>query len=282
MAKKWFDELPSIVQKCQESWNFTLESNPYDLYTNFIAPIRLEDGQKAVLKVGFPGDEGVLPEMESLKYFDGQYSVQLLESDATLVAFIIEKLTPGTALRDVHLEDDAKATSAALPLLKNVLVPVPEKHNLPSLADWSKVIEQTKNMHIKGNVTPAILDKAQEIFDELNGSKEKDMLLHGDLHHDNILSDEDRGWIAIDPKGVIGDPAYNGSRFIINNWSKRTSTELLPSRVTAVAEALGYDERRIAGWAYVDLVISNCWSMESGDESKINTEFVEALASYVS
>ena len=181
-GKKWLNELPSIVQKCQENWNFTLESNPYDLYTNFITPIRLSDGQKAILKIGYPGDEGIPTEMESLKYFNNQYSVALLESDTTLRAFIIEKLTPGTALRDVHLTDDAKATSIALPLLKNVLAPAPEKHTLPSLADWAKMIEKTKNMTIKGDVTPAILDKAQEIFDQLDGDKEEDKLLHGDLH----------------------------------------------------------------------------------------------------
>jgi streptomycin 6-kinase len=280
-GRKWLDKLPSIVQKSQEKWGFTLEANSYELYTNFICPIRFKDGKKAVLKIGFPGDEGVPTEMESLQYFTEQYSVQLLENDAALVAFIIEKLNPGTALRNVHLNDDAEATSLALPLLQNVIAPVPKKHSFPTLADWSKVIMHTKNISIKGNVTSDILDKAQAIFDELDESKENDMLLHGDLHHDNILLDEEKGWIAIDPKGVIGDPAYNGSRFIINNWSKKESRELLPSRVEAIAETLGYNQRRIAGWAYVDLVLSNCWSLEGGKESKIDTAFAEALASYM-
>ncbi|MEK7137679.1 MAG: aminoglycoside phosphotransferase family protein [Patescibacteria group bacterium] len=277
--EKWIKELPAIIEECKEQWELTLEPHAYDLSYNFIAPVRTKDNQKAILKIGFPKEKEVLTEIESLRYFPGKYSVRILEHNVKLRAFIVERLTPGTSLRETHLKNDPEATQIALPLLRGIPVNVPKNHKFPSLADWAKVFERVRNMNVKGTITHSILDQAQRTFEKLDATKKEEKLLHGDLHHDNILCDEKRGWIAIDPKGVIGDPSFNGSRFIINNWSDRPTDELLQLRVTMIAKALGYDEARIAGWAYVDYIISNCWTLEGTGMSKIDLSFAQALES---
>lgn len=280
-GKDWLKDLPGIVEKCRQQWNFTMESDVHDLSYNFIASIRLQDNRPAILKIGFPKEKEILTEMASLEYFPKKYSVQMLEKDTGLRAFILEKLTPGTRLRDMHMQNDSKATTIALPLIQGLSAAIPMKHTFPSLADWANVFGRIRKMNVKEGIDHSVLDHAKQIFEKLDSTKKEEKLLHGDLHHDNILFDDKRGWIAIDPKGVIGDPTSNGSRFIINNWSNIPATELLQSRVNMIAKALGCDEARVAGWAYVDYIISHCWTMEESGKTSIDLAFIKALETLV-
>ena len=92
-----------------------------------------------------------------------------------------------------------------------------------------------------------------------------DELLHGDLHHDNILAAGD-AWLAIDPKGVLGEPAYEVGALLRNFWDRDTSDavrrQMSARRVAILAETLGFDRRRIAGWGVAQAVLSAWWSYE--------------------
>ena len=91
--------------------------------------------------------------------------------------------------------------------------------------------------------------------------------LHGDLHHDNILS-SDRGWLAIDPKGLLGDPAYDLASAFINPAGVPEQVKD-PRRIAALvdlfAERLGHDRKRILGWACAHAALSACWSLADGE-----------------
>jgi streptomycin 6-kinase len=91
--------------------------------------------------------------------------------------------------------------------------------------------------------------------------------LHGDLHHDNILS-SDRGWLAIDPKGLIGDPAYEVAN-VFRNPMGETQLAADPRRIAALADAfvarLGYNRKRVLGWAAAHSALSACWDLAAGN-----------------
>jgi streptomycin 6-kinase len=87
--------------------------------------------------------------------------------------------------------------------------------------------------------------------------------LHGDLHHDNILS-SDRGWLAIDPKGLIGDPAYEVANVFINperGIHIASDPRRIAARAEILTERLGYSRKRILGWAAAHAALSACWSL---------------------
>ena len=275
-GRKWLDDLPVIVQKCEQEWKLTLEPGTLEMSCNFVAPVHTADRKRAILKIGFPGEVEVLTEMDALPYFREEHSVRLLASNRERRAFLLEHLIPGTTLRTIQMMDDRKATELALPLLRDQPVAVPKEHHFPTLADWAKVLGRMW-MSPSISMPAALLDKAEAVFQKLDASKSEEKLLHGDLHHDNILFDDERGWIAIDPKGVIGDPTFHGSRFIINNWSNVPFVELLPSRVKLIADALQCSEARIAGWAFVDYIISTCWTLETGGKKEVDIPFVQVL-----
>jgi streptomycin 6-kinase len=95
------------------------------------------------------------------------------------------------------------------------------------------------------------------------------VLLHGDLHHFNILS-SDRGWLAIDPKGVIGPAAFDIGALLINPWvvSGRVgdAPRVIHDRIAALSGRLGIDRQTVRDWGLVRAVLSACWSLEEGQD----------------
>jgi streptomycin 6-kinase len=91
--------------------------------------------------------------------------------------------------------------------------------------------------------------------------------LHGDLHHDNILS-SDRGWLAIDPKGLLGDPAYDVANVFLNPMGAiniAADPRRIAARADILSERLGYPRKRILGWAAAHAALSACWNLATGD-----------------
>lgn len=87
--------------------------------------------------------------------------------------------------------------------------------------------------------------------------------LHGDMHHDNVLS-SDRGWLAIDPKGLIGDPAYDVANVFINPKGAAhlaTDPRRIAARADILSERLDYPRKRILGWAAAHAALSACWEL---------------------
>ncbi|GHA26332.1 aminoglycoside/hydroxyurea antibiotic resistance kinase [Devosia pacifica] len=96
--------------------------------------------------------------------------------------------------------------------------------------------------------------------------------LHGDLHHDNIIS-SDRGWLAIDPKGLLGDPAYEVAN-VFQNPAGSTKLAADPKRIAMLADMfearLGFNRKRVLGWAAAHAALSACWLIET--DSPITTQ----------
>ncbi|UJW85133.1 aminoglycoside phosphotransferase family protein [Devosia sp. SL43] len=91
--------------------------------------------------------------------------------------------------------------------------------------------------------------------------------LHGDIHHDNILS-SDRGWLAIDPKGLIGDPAYDLANVFINPKGAAhlaVDPRRIAARADILSERLPYGRKRILGWAAAHAALSACWELAGGN-----------------
>ena len=89
------------------------------------------------------------------------------------------------------------------------------------------------------------------------------MLLHGDLHHYNILSAGREPWLAIDPKVVVGEAENEVGAFVRNRLLPVSRPErLLARRLDQFADELGFDRERILGWSLAQAVLSAWWSFE--------------------
>ena len=131
-------------------------------------------------------------------------------------------------------------------------------------------------------------ERAEAIYASLLKEDPERILLHGDLHHGNLLLDESRGWIIIDPKGVVGPPVYESGAMLRNPPGVHLRQKLdamMSARVELISEVLGDDPEMITAWAFAQAVLSVLWSMEDsqpGWEAEVALArcFEELHASY--
>ena len=125
-----------------------------------------------------------------------------------------------------------------------------------------------------------MLDRARGLQRDLLSMQQPTRLLHGDLHHDNVVLDAARGWLAIDPKGVIGEPAYEVGAALRNpagdpRWFAVPS--ILDRRARIFAERLGLDVPRILAWGYAQAVLAAVWAIEDGTDPAAGLATAAAL-----
>jgi streptomycin 6-kinase len=262
-GQAWFDKLPEILKQCADKWQLTFEELFGELSISYVAKVNIgEKKLPGVLKIC----KVLGTELEALEHFAADIALQPLEVDRKLGAILMKRLTPGYTLTKIQLEDDKKATEIAAPIIKNLPVAVSEGFSFPSVIDWvdKDLVRLREKVAAFGAFSVSYVDKALEIAAELELPKADQRLMHGDLHHDNFLYDCEHGWLVIDPKGVIGDPAFNAARFLWNPLEvlkgKKGLTEMVKKRVKILSSVTGIDSSRIAGWGYVDSMSFACWT----------------------
>jgi streptomycin 6-kinase len=111
-----------------------------------------------------------------------------------------------------------------------------------------------------GPIPARVLECAEKLARELLDSSPAHVVLHGDFHHYNVVSAQRAEWLAIDPKGILGDPGYEVGPFLCNPWLAPPA--LLQRRLDILAEELAYDRDRLRDWSIAHAVLSACWSAE--------------------
>jgi len=267
-GRMWADGVPALLAECRERWSLVIDPPFPNLTYNYAAPARRADGAAVVLKLCFP-DQAFVREAAALRFFDGQGAVRLLEADVAHGVMLLERLEPGTPLR--AMRDDEQATSIAATVMRRLWRPVPPDHPFPTIRDWAAGLDRYKARigDTPGPIPAALVDMAATLFAELLASQDEAVLLHGDLHHDNILRAHGQSWLAIDPKGVVGEPAYETGALLRNPEELFTMPQparILTRRVAQLADALALDRARIRGWAIAQSVLSAAWSFEDHEE----------------
>lgn len=265
-GKAWLENLPATVNNYSHKWSLTLDSPFPNATFNYAVPAERQDGTPVVLKIGFPTDKEFRSELEALKVFNGHGIVEILESDSDKNILLLERAVPGDPLTTV--KNDEEAMSIAAKIMKNLWQTVPLQHQFPTVFDWGKGFEQMKEyFKEKANPLPKkLVDKAERLFAELSVSQGKQILLHGDLNHSNILSAQRESWLAIDPKGVIGEREYEIGVLLRNPQPKLLQLpdpkEVLERRIDQLANELNLDRERIHGWGIAQAVLSAWWIIE--------------------
>ena len=262
----WLNRLPGLIAECERRWGLRVGPPFAPLSYNYVAPAVRADGAEVVLKLGFPTNPELITEIEALRLYNGRGIVQLIEADLEGGTLLLERLKPGAPLS--HLTDDEAMTSIAAQVMRQLWRPAPPAGPFPSVADWAGGLQKLRN-RFDGGCGPfpaALVKRAESLFAELLNSMAELVLLHGDLHHDNILSAERQPWLALDPKGLIGEPAYEVGALLRNqlpeSLTESEAKRLLARRLDQLAEALGFDRERLRAWGYAQAVLSAWWSLE--------------------
>jgi streptomycin 6-kinase len=259
----WVGRLPAILDACAQRWDLTLGAVLEPLTYNYLVSARRSDGTPVILKVCSPGGEFRLQE-HALRHFDGRGAVRLLASDERDEVLLMERCEPGTLLH--ALADDGAATRIAASVMHQLWRPLPADHPFPSITDWGMGFARLrKHYGGTGPFPAALVERAERLFADLSGSMTTPVLLHGDLHHDNILAAQ-RGWLAIDPKGVAGEPAYETGALLRNPSPDLLTLPhpevILARRIDQLCGELDLDRARVRDWGVAQAVLSAWWSVE--------------------
>lgn len=262
----WLERLPAILQQCEQRWQLTLFEPFPDLSYHYVAPARLADGTEVAVKAFSPTNE-FKPVVEVLDLFAGRGVLRLLAYDATDEVMVLERLRPGKPLSSLVPRDDEQATAVLADIMRRLWCPAPTTHSFPTVAGWMEGFTRLRRWYQGGHgpFRPELLEEAEYLAAQLLATSPQAMVLHGDLHHDNILSTE-QGWLAIDPKGLVGDPAYEVSVMLYNPdpglFQADQPRRLIARRIDQMAEALGMERARIRNWGLVQAVLSVWWGIE--------------------
>ncbi len=162
-------------------------------------------------------------------------------------------------------DDDRAATTAAVDVLRALWRPAGEPPSLPDVGDLAGAFDGYRRAHADGGPLPAdLVDHAGTVFAELVATTTRRVVLHGDLHHDNVVSATRAGWLAVDPAGLVGDPAYDTASLLHNPMRDANAgvDGLVDRRSAQLADELDLDRDRVTAWGFAKAVLSELWSVE--------------------
>ncbi|MFI5844111.1 aminoglycoside phosphotransferase family protein [Catenuloplanes sp. NPDC051500] len=262
---RWLTTLPARVNDVAAQWGLTV-GTPYPLSFNWVAPARRAGGEPAVLKLGVPGARHLRAEPAALTAFGGDGAARLLAYDEEQGALLLERVEPGTTLHAVQRHDDEAATAVFVEVARRLHRPVPDTG-----AALEPVEDHALDLaaHLARHPGDDLVAHALGVHRELCASTTTRVVLHGDLHHANILAGTRAPWLAIDPHGRTGDPASEVGALLYNPdpWVRDDAlTRLVPDRIAQVADGLALPPDRVLAWGFVLSVLSWVWHVEDGSD----------------
>lgn len=221
------------------------------------------DGHAVVLKVSAGGaDESHAA--DALDAFDGRGVVRLYARAPG--AWLVERAMPGRSLEDVVARDGDDEATRLMAATVERMAPGPAPAGMPTVGHWGRAFA---DYQARGDtqIPPALVSAAAKMYGRLVATQRNERLLHGDLHHGNVVLDRERGWVAIDPKGVVGELEFELGAALRNPWDRPAlfgGPHTIRRRAQRFAETLRLAESRLLEWACAQAVLADIWSIEDG------------------
>ncbi|WP_225833484.1 aminoglycoside phosphotransferase family protein [Streptomyces sp. NK08204] len=260
----WLAELPSIVEELLGSWGCVPDGGVMHGGVGLIVPVRRREGVAAVLKVSFP-HPGNVHEPDAFTAWGGRGAVLLHERDDERFAMLLERGRTSTL---AEVEDGDEVVTVAARLSRRLAVPAPP--GLPRLRDeadaWEEQLRKDAG-ELTHTMSRRAVDAALATVREL-GRAQPDLLVHGDLHARNILRADREPWLAVDPKGRAGDPAYDAGTLLMSRAFTLLAADDMRMAVHRVldvfAGAAELDRVRVWRWAQFHAVRAAFWGRRHG------------------
>jgi streptomycin 6-kinase len=270
----WIEKFDELLHHCERHWQLKVLEQYKPSY-HFVASVLLPSGIKAVLKLGVPGPE-LSREVDALRIYQGIGCAELYDADPERGIILLEQLSPGTTLHAV--EDDEKAVWIASQVLQKITRPAPASSSFQTVQQWLAGLSKLR-IKFEGGTGPLseeLVSQAEQLFRSLNASNRKPYLLHGDLHHGNILEAEREPWLAIDPKGVIGEAEYSVIPFLLNHLPEENSAQIIERRIHQFAKELKLNAQRMKEWTFCHAVLAAWWCIEDNQDYEPSWETAKA------
>jgi len=258
-----------------QAWSLTPDGEPFETaYTQSrLLPVR-QGTRACMLKLATAPEElrgGAL-----MSWWEGRGAARVLARQGS--ALLLERATSEANLAELSRTGSDHQASA---ILCRTLAELHQRRDaappagLPGLTSWFRDLASLSG-------ADARLARGWAIAEALLATPLDETVLHGDVHHENVLDFGDRGWLAIDPKGLIGERAYDYAN-IFRNPDRETA--LAPGRLEArlqqVAAQAHLDPERLLRWAAAHAALSAAWSIASERDARWSLAVLEAALSRI-
>ncbi|HSJ70549.1 MAG TPA: aminoglycoside phosphotransferase family protein [Acidimicrobiia bacterium] len=267
-ASEWLVRLPSIVAAAEVRWGISI-GEPFEPggATSWVAPARTADGRHVVYKCTFPHPEAI-GEADALARYDGDGAVRLFESQPDTYEMLVERCEPGDSLW--ALEDRAVRLEVAAGLMRRLWRPIAgtEFGSLALLTTGWAGVTMRRLLTIPAPWVTSPIERGVDLLQTLPHTGEgDDVLLHQDFHPGNVLTARREPWLVIDPKPIVGDPAFDPVPMLVQDRGgvcEPPAHAVIESDTSTLAGMLGVDPVRIAMWAIARCAEWTMWSLERG------------------
>lgn len=244
-------------------WNLVADGEPIHTHSSDLLPVR-HAGEPAMLKLPREAEErfgGLL-----MLWLNGDGTARVLDHDGETGALLLERMGgPHSLVRMVREGQDDEASRILCAVAARLHTPrdrpLPE---LVPLETWFRALEPASRQY--GGILTESAAAARHLLD----APQEAGVLHGDLHHENVLDggpveQGGRGWLAIDPKGLIGERGFDYANIFCNpDPEVATAPGRFARQSHVVAEAAGLDRRRLLEWVLAYASLSAAWWLEDG------------------
>jgi streptomycin 6-kinase len=263
-------KVPPFAQY-RRKWGLVADGSLSETPTSWLMPVR-QRGRPAVLKMlKRTSDERAAARL--LRYFAGSGAVKLIAADND--GLLMERADDEVSLRAMAISGgDAQAAEILADCVQRLHAPRdhPAPRELTALRDWFR------SLFARQTELPT-LSHCADVARQLLANEREIIVLHGDLHHDNVLHSA-RGWLAIDPKGLIGERTYEVANLLGNPWPHGELVHQ-PGRMTRLAELyatrLCLEPRRVLGFAFAHAGLAASWLMDDGSDPSYRLQCAKIL-----
>ncbi len=267
----WLTGLPSLIDACRRRWGLRLGIPYEDSYVSWVSRAWLPTGEPTILKIQFPHEES-RHEGEALLRWGGDGAVRLVDHDPEHHALLIEPCVPGHHLSTI---DPGAAIEVMTGLLPRLWIPAgpPFRSLADEAAGWVADLPGLWD----GAGRPfeeSLLDEATTSLTGLATSQGDQVLIHQDLHGDNVLAASREPWLVVDPKPLAGEREFSLAP-IIRSHEFGHGREAVLGRLDALAMTLDLDRERARLWTLGQTL---AWAFDDGSVEPRHLETARWLA----
>ncbi len=264
------------LQSAIAKWSLEPDGTPIETPSSWVLPVR-RDGQHAMLKlIKDISDEEHAAAL--LAYYDGDGAVRLLNAAQDMV--LTERAIGNrslVAMATSGRDDEAAAILAETTAMLHAPRTQPVPATLWPLEEWFSSLFEHEH-------ESALLGRCAAMARRLLAAPTDTTPLHGDLHHGNVLDGGERGWLAIDPKALLGECTYDIANQLCNPYPRSDvvhDADRFQRLAALYGERLGIESQRILDMTFAYAGLSASWDMEDGDPgfALTNAEILAPLTS---
>ncbi|MDW9178611.1 aminoglycoside phosphotransferase family protein [Legionella pneumophila] len=251
-----------------EQWTLIPDGKPIITPSSHLLPVKYNN-MSCMLKVALIEEEQMGGEV--MVWWNGQGAAKVLLHDDK--ALLMERAQGKKSLFDmVNQGKDDEASQiicAVVAKLHSVSNQSKPPHLVP-LSEWFRSLNKVQEQY------GGLLKKAYLTSQKLLQNTQQCIVLHGDIHHQNILDFGSAGWLAIDPKGLLGDPYYDYANIFCNPDEKiATSPGRLERQAYLISEKASLDYHRLLEWIFAYAGLSAAWHFEEGGSADLALKVAE-------